>query len=99
MGEVRRKATWAATPPTLHHVRDRAGPEVDLVLEADDGRVAGIEIKAAAAFERRDARGPEILRDKLGDAFTNGVVLYLGDTVLPIGDRLTAMPVSALWDA
>jgi hypothetical protein len=39
------------------------------------------------------------MRDRLGDSFTSGVVLYTGDRVLPFGDRLTAMPVSALWAA
>jgi predicted AAA+ superfamily ATPase len=98
VGELRRQATWARTSVELRHFRDHAGPEVDVVLETADGRVAGIEVKAASSFERRDARGLEILRDRLGDAFANGVVLFLGDTVLPLGDRCTAMPISALWE-
>jgi hypothetical protein len=29
--------------------------------------------------------------------FVAGVVLYTGTSTLPFGDRLRAMPVSALW--
>jgi uncharacterized protein len=37
------------------------------------------------------------LRDRLGERFVNGVVLHIGDRPLPFGDRLTALPISALW--
>jgi hypothetical protein len=37
------------------------------------------------------------LRDRLGTAFAVGVVLHLGTTVLPLGERLWAVPVPALW--
>lgn len=97
VGEIRRQATWAETPVTLHHFRDHTGPEVDVVLEAADGRVAGIEVKASSSVASRDARGLELLRDRLGDAFAHGVVLHLGESALPIGDRCTALPMTALW--
>ena len=35
-------------------------------------------------------------RRGLGDRFVNGVLLYLGADVVPIGPRRTAMPISAL---
>jgi len=37
------------------------------------------------------------LADRLGDDFITGVVLYTGDSTLPFGDKLRAIPVSALW--
>ena len=32
-----------------------------------------------------------------GDSFQKGVLLYTGDQVLPFGDKLWCLPVSALW--
>ena len=98
-GELRRQATWAETSVDVHHFRDHGGMEVDLVLEAQDGRVAGVEVKASSSVEGRDFRGLDFLHDRLEDRFAHGVLLYLGDAVLPFGDRRTALPLSALWAA
>jgi len=95
--EIARQRTWAATDFELHHFRDRAGAEVDLVLESRDGRVAAIEVKAGRSVGRNDMRSLELLRDRIGDAFTNGVVLGCFDDIHPLGDRLSAIPLSALW--
>jgi uncharacterized protein len=40
-----------------------------------------------------------MLRDRTGSQFVHGFVLYLGKRVLPLGDRITAQPISALWAA
>ena len=74
------------------------GPEVDLVLERTNGRVVGIEVKATDAINQDDFKGLTVLRDQLGDDFVQGLVLYTGPRVLSFGDRLTALPLSALWD-
>ncbi len=72
-------------------------PKLDLVLEADDGRVAGLEIKAASTVTARDFRHLATVRDKLGDAFVHGVMLYTGANHLSFGDRLTALPIASIW--
>ena len=81
----------------LHHFRERGGAEVDLVLQTRDGRVAAIEVKAGRSVGRNQVRSLSRLRDRTGDAFANGIVLNCGEDVRPLGDRLTAMPLSALW--
>ncbi len=81
----------------LHHFRDRDGSEVDLVVEAPDGRVIGIEVKAAQSVTASDFAGLRLMQHRLGEAFAHGVVLYTGPRVLPFGDGLTALPISALW--
>lgn len=96
-GELLRQRTWASTPFELHHFRDRDGKEVDFVLEASDGRVAAVEVKASSSPGERDVRSLEWLRDRLGESFVQGVLLYTGEAVLSFGDRVTLMPVSALW--
>lgn len=96
-GELRRQLALAPSAPTLHHFRDRNGPEVDLGLTDDAGRLAGIKVEAALTVRGSDFRGLAGLRDRLGQRFRSGIVLYTGDKVLPFGDRLTVLPLSALW--
>ena len=96
-GEIARQLTWSDASAEPFHFRDRDGAEVDLVLETPDGRVAAVETKSALSVSARDFRHMEGLRRKLGTEFVNGVVLYSGPHVLAFGDRMTAMPVSALW--
>jgi len=98
VNELRRQLTWSDTDAALHHFRDRDGAEVDVILEASDGRVVAVEIKASATVDGGDLRWLELLRTKLGDEFVHGFVLYCGDRPLPFGDRLTAIPLAHLWD-
>jgi uncharacterized protein len=96
-GELRRQLTWSDQDARLFHYRDRQGAEVDLLLETDDGRVAGIEVKATSTVTARDTKWLAQLRDRLGDRFVAGVVLHTGTTSAPFGPRLTAAPIDALW--
>jgi hypothetical protein len=63
---------------------------------ARQGRAVGIEVKAASTVRTEDFRGLRHLADRLGDYFLAGLVLYTGVQTLPFGDRMRAMPVSAL---
>lgn len=96
--ELRRQLTWSAVEARLFHWRDSRGGEVDLILEAGDGRVVGIEVKSGQTPTRSWFRHLEVLRDKVGPSMVAGVVLYTGDQVLPFGDRLWAVSVPALWE-
>ena len=62
-----------------------------------DRLVAGIEMKSSGSQDTSDFRHLKLLRDKLGHRFRLGVVLYTGKAALPFGDRLIALPYSALW--
>ena len=96
-GELARQLTWSGDRVSLQHFRSREGTEVDLVLESADGRVAAVEVKAARSVQAADFRHLAWLRDRIPEEFVQGVVLHAGEEVLPFGDRLTALPVSALW--
>ena len=96
-GELARQTGWADTDATMHHFRDRSGLQVDAVLETRDGRVAVVEVKAGRSVGRRQQKSLTVLRDRLGDDFVNGVVLYCGDEARSLGDRLSALPISSLW--
>ena len=95
--EALKQASWCDIDVGLHHFRTAAGHEIDLVIEARDGSLAGIESKLSATVRARDFNALRHLRDRLGDRFRAGVVLYTGPETLPFGDRLWAIPVSALW--
>jgi predicted AAA+ superfamily ATPase len=97
--ELSRQLTWSEQPADLSHYRyrDQSKYEVDAVLENRSGHVVGIEVNAASTVGPDDFHGLRRLADRLGDDFIAGVVLYTGTSTLPFGDKLRAMPVSALW--
>ena len=97
VNEVLRHAGWAQAPVRLFHYRSATGDEVDLVLERDDGRIVGIEVKASGRLGSGDAAGLRQLRDGCGDRFVGGVVFNVGTHLQAIDDRLIVAPVSALW--
>lgn len=98
-GELRRQLGWCEEKIRISHYRDRSGAEVDLILETDDGRVAGIEVKAAATVSASDSRWLTELARRLGRRFVGGVVLYTGREAVPFGERVTAVPMDILWKA
>lgn len=95
--EMVKQRTWSDAEVNLHHWRDRAGAEVDLVVEELDGRVSGIVCKAALTVRSEDFRWLRVLQAKLGSRFGHGVVFYLGQEPLSFGPGMTALPLSALW--
>lgn len=95
--ELARQLTWSDQLARLHHYRTKDGVEVDGVLEAADGRIVGVEVKAGATVRSEDLAGLRHLRDKVGNDFVAGFVLYTGQQTLPFGDRLRALPLDVLW--
>ncbi len=97
--ELVRQASVDPDPPRAFHFRDRHGHEVDMVLERRDGTVVGIEAKAAASAGRSDFRGLRLMRERLGERFAFGALLYTGPATVPFGDRLAAIPLQGLWSS
>jgi len=98
-GELRRQLGWSRERVRISHYRDRTGAEVDFILETDDGRVAGIEVKASATVTASDTRWLGGLAERLGPRFVGGLVLYSGRVSVPFGERVTAVPLDVLWTA
>jgi len=96
-GELLKQAGWSETAVRLHHFRTAGGREVDIVLEAPDGRVVGVEVKLGSTPAKGDFSGLAHLRDRLGERFVAGVVVSTAPETLRFGDRLWALPVSGLW--
>jgi uncharacterized protein len=97
--ELHRQISWLDDRPQLFHFRDRDQREVDIVIEHRDGSISAVEVKAAATVHLRDFRGLKHLRDKLGNRFKAGALLYTGANTVYFGDRLAAVPLSGLWAA
>lgn len=97
--ELTKQASWSETEPKLFHYRTLAGQEVDVLLEAPNRQLVGVEVKAAQAVSSSDFSGLRQLEASVGERFVRGVVLYGGDEVLAFADNLIALPVSSLWRA
>jgi predicted AAA+ superfamily ATPase len=94
--ELVKHLSWAKTRAKLFHYR-RDVHEVDMVLENRSGEIVATEVKAAASITAADYRELARLRDARDTSFRAGVVIYTGARSLPLGDRLWALPISALW--
>ena len=98
--EIAKQLSWHDLGAELCHYRDHGGPEIDLILESPDGRIVAIEVKAGASPRSEAFRWLEWLRDRLdrqGRDFVHGFVLHTGPSRLSFGDRLTLLPLEALW--
>lgn len=95
--EIVKQLGWSAVDAQPFHYRTSDGVAVDLVLEASDGRVAGVEVKAGSAFTSASVRGLQRLRDQLGDRFVAGLVLNTGSQAQQVDDRISVAPVDELW--
>lgn len=95
--EVLKHATTAEGDYRLMYYRDADKVEVDLVVENAAGHLVGIEVKAAATVKESDLRGLKKFAGLAGETFKKGVLLYDGDEIMPLGDRIWAVPLSTLW--
>lgn len=96
VGELLKQNSWTEHPVSLYHYRSQSGEEVDVVLEDRAGRVAAVEVKLAASVASHDIKGLASLRDALGDHFVRGVIMYTGQNIMPMGDRIYAVPVEVM---
>jgi hypothetical protein len=59
--------------------------------------LVGIEVKAGTTVTVDDFKGLRALASDAGKRWVRGILLYAGSEMLPFGENLIAMPVSALW--
>lgn len=95
--ELRKQISWTDPRISLCHFRTSTGLEADLILEKPDGSIAAIEVKASATVGASDFTPLKSLKEQLGTHFQAGVVLYLGNQIVPFGEKLWLVPVSAIW--
>jgi len=95
--ELRRQGSWNEEAVSFSHFRDKDKVEVEVVVESA-GRLAGVEVKAAATVTGNDFKGLRKLQDAAQESFAAGVVLYDGAAVVSFGNKLYAAPISTLWE-
>lgn len=97
MQELQKQASWSDTLPNIFFYRSTTGREVDFVLENRAGKIVGIEVKAAATVSSHDFKGLMEIRELQSKNFIKGIVFYTGQRTVAFGEKLLALPVSALW--
>lgn len=97
--ELLKLASWSDNRFEFFHFRDKDRNEVDIVIEDLQGRVVGIEVKAAATATAKDFSGLSKLAQACGKRFALGLVLYDHDQLIPFGERMFAAPISTLWSS
>ncbi len=85
-------------PFHLYHFRKQTQKEVDFILERQDGKIIGLEVKAKSHIDTHDLKGLKILKEMSGDSFVKGIVLHSGNTSYSLGDSFYALPFSVLWN-
>lgn len=95
--ELLKQQAWSEIDFRLFHFRESTGKEVDIVVETRMRDIIGIEVKAAVSVSAKDVAGLKRLREIAGTKFHTGLLFYTGKEVLPMGEQLWAVPISALW--
>lgn len=95
--ELLKHTTTADDDYDLMYYRDADKYEVDVVIENTAGQLIGVEVKAAASIKESDLRGLKKLASLAGDQFKMGVLLYDGTEIMPLSEKLWAVPLSTLW--
>ncbi len=95
--ELLKNTTTAEGDYRLMYYRDADKVEVDMVIENAAGQLVGVEVKATATVQESALRGLKKLSGLAGDSFKMGILLYDGDEIMPLGDRIWAAPLSTLW--
>jgi len=98
VAQLRSELAVCETRPRLYHLREEHGRhEVNVVAELGGSNLLAFEVKADAAPDRDAARHLFWLRERLGERFVHGVVLHTGPGAYELGERITALPICALW--
>lgn len=96
--QLRAERATTEARPRLYHLREEHGRhEIDILAECGGQSLVAFEVKADAAPDRRSARHLIWLRDRLGERFLHGVVFHTGPAPFKLSERVTGVPICALW--
>lgn len=82
----------------LSHYRTQSGKEADFVLENIKGEVVGIEVKSTKDITKKTYSGLLELKELCGDKFQKGVILYSGKDIIPLSEKIWAVPICYFWE-
>jgi len=98
--EILKQSGWSENEVNLFHFRDKRKNEVDLVIEQTNGDIVGVEVKASATVNESDFKGLKVLSEFTGEKFTQGILFYTGQKILPFridNNQFFALPISLLF--
>lgn len=97
VGELMKWMKTAGRDGELTFYRTRSGLEVDILLETAAG-VVGMEIKNRRVIAPKDVTALREVARGLGDRWRGGLVIYAGDTIMPLADpEIWAVPSRRLF--
>ncbi|MBP9692275.1 MAG: ATP-binding protein [Alphaproteobacteria bacterium] len=98
VAEILKQCSWEKERMDVYHFRTQNGEEVDVILQDRKGRFVGVEVKSSSTVSPKDFKGLISFKEITKENFCRGIVLYTGDAVIPYGENLWAIPLSALWE-
>ena len=99
VAELMKQQTWTSAPFELYHYRVSKGPELDIVMEFDDGRVFLLEVKASQTYRGTFATSLKTVATQLGSRFIGGAVLSTSTVPFRYADNIWGLPISSVWQA
>ena len=95
--ELTKQASWSSVNPQIFYYRTAGGSEVDIILEHPDGRIVAIEVKGQSTLKPNAAGPMKNLQSQIKHKFHRGIILYLGEHMIPIDQHIQAVPTSWLF--
>jgi len=95
LSEIVKTLTHRGIEPQVYFWRTVAGTEVDFVVKTG-GRLVPIEVKLSATPSPGMASAILTFQKDFGDKAMPGYVVHPGDTMLPLGSGMTALPFAEL---
>ncbi|MFZ0158075.1 MAG: DUF4143 domain-containing protein [Kineosporiaceae bacterium] len=94
--QLRPEVAVSPHTPSLYHLRDRDGHEIDLLLDYGRKGQLALEIKATAAPRTADATHLRWLIERQ-PSVRAGIVLHTGPSLFQLSDSIIAAPIAILW--
>lgn len=94
--ELLKLITWARKPYSIYTYRDKDQVEVDFIIEDNRNRIIGVEVKRSATVRADDFKGLKKIEKMAEGLFVSGIVLYDGSDILPISNKMWAIPISSI---
>lgn len=94
--ELQKQLSWSTKNLKLYYWRTTDGKEVDFVVENMRGQIVGVEVKAKTTISPSDWFSLKLLESQVGNDFVKGIVIYNGKNIIPLSQKISAIPLSLL---
>ncbi|MCF8413246.1 MAG: ATP-binding protein [Melioribacteraceae bacterium] len=91
--ELIKEASWSENRCRFYHYSTASAQEVDFIIENNLGEAIAIEVKSTHSPKAEMFNHMRALAEEIGNDLKYGYLLYLGDRVVPFGEKLFAVPI------